>query len=182
MKKPKLSSLFKQHFNLHLSRIDCLTAFIFSIIQSRTISLPQIATSMPGLNIDSNYRRLQRFLDAISFIPGQLAYLIVAIIGLDKKDTWRLIIDCTNWKLGKVHINILFLAVCKAELAIPLFFLFLWDKKRGNSSQEDRIVLIKRFIKTFGKKCIGLILGDREFIGVLWLQYLIEQKLPFALD
>lgn len=180
MYKPFLSSLFKQHFNFHLSRINCLTAFIFSIIQSRTISLPHIAICMQGKNSDSNYRRLQRFLEAVSFIPGKLAYLVTAIIGLNKKDKWRLIIDRTNWKLGKVHINILFLAVCKGELAIPLFFLFLWGKKRGNSSQEDRIILIKRFTKTFGKKCIELILGDREFIGAFWLKYLIDQKLPFC--
>jgi hypothetical protein len=180
VKKTKLPSLLKQYFNFHMSRINCLSAFVLSIIQSRTISLPQIAGCMLAENINTNYRRLQRFLKDICFIPSKLAYLIATIIDLNKKEKWRLILDRTNWKLGKVHINILFLAVCKQKLAIPLFFTFLCDKKRGNSSQQDRIDLIKRFTKTFGKKCIGLILGDREFIGAIWMNHLIKEGLPFC--
>jgi hypothetical protein len=164
-----------------MSRINCLTAFIFSIIQSRTISLPQIAVCMCCENMQSNYRRLQRFLKEMRFSSGQLAYLIAAILNLDKNTGWTLVMDRTNWKFGKKHINILFLAVCKQNLAIPLFFTFLRGKKCGNSNQKDRIDLIEKFIKTFGKKCVGLILGDREFIGAIWINYLIRNKLPFCI-
>lgn len=180
MKKTLLPSLLRQHFKFHLSRINCLTAFIFSIIQSRTISLPQIAGCMPAENINTNYRRLQRFLKEICFAPSKLAYLMAAILDLDKKTGWTLAMDRTNWKFGKIHINILFLTVCRQNLAIPLFFVFLREKKCGNSNQKDRIDLMEKFIKTFGAKCMGLILGDREFIGAIWINYLISNKLPFC--
>jgi len=129
---------------------------------------------------DSAYKRLQRFIQEVIMTPDRLAYLIAAIMALDKRSPWRLVFDRTNWKFGKKHINILFLAICRDRLSIPLFFVFLKDKKSGNSNQQDRINLIEKFTKTFGKKCIGLIMGDREFIGCIWLNYLNKQSIPFC--
>jgi len=117
----------------------------------------------------------------ISFTQDRLAYLIVAIIGLEKRGRWRLVLDRTNWKFGTKHINILYLGVCRDRLAIPLFFTFLRDKKSGNSNQDDRIELMQKFVKTFGKKCMGVLLGDREFIGHRWLKYLIEHQIAFCI-
>jgi len=74
--------------------------------------------------INSNYRRLQRFISE-ELIPYRiLAKLIVAIKGLDKQKSWKLSMDRTNWRLGKIDINILYLGVCYKNVAIPLFFLF----------------------------------------------------------
>lgn len=49
------------------------------------------------------------------------------------------VLDRTNWMLGKVHINILYLAVAYKSVCIPLFWVFLEDKQRGNSDHFDRI-------------------------------------------
>lgn len=53
--------------------------------------------------------------------------------------------------------------------------------RAGNSGAKERIALVERFIATFGKARIGLLLGDREFIGAEWLNYLIERDIPFVI-
>ena len=53
--------------------------------------------------------------------------------------------------------------------------------RAGNSGAKERIALIERFIAVFGKARIGLLLGDREFIGTEWLNYLIERDIPFVI-
>lgn len=180
MKITKLTSLLKLHFGYHLSRIRCLEALIFGIIRMRTVNLSLISTTLESKQ-DSAYKRLQRFIKSVSFSSGRLAYLLASIVGLRKREPSRLVLDRTNWKFGKKHINILYLAACRDGLSIPLFFTFLRGKKCGNSNQRDRIDLMQKFIKTFGKKCVGLILGDREFIGFNWFQYLLEERLPFCI-
>jgi len=44
--------------------------------------------------------------------------------------------------------------------------------KFGNSSANEHIALIKRYIGLFGKESIDCLLTDREFIGDHWLGYL----------
>ncbi len=65
-----------------------------------------------------------------------LAKLLSSFIE-DKK--WILIMDRTNWKFGKVHINILMLAVAHKGMSIPiLWFLLPKDRKQENSNYRDR--------------------------------------------
>ena len=39
--------------------------------------------------------------------------------------------------------------------------------KRGNSNSKERIELVNRFIRLFGKEVIESIVADREFLGGL---------------
>lgn len=55
------------------------------------------------------------------------------------------------------------------------------DKKRGNSDYKDRINLLKKYIETFDKSTIGCVLGDREFIGKNWIEWLDQQQIPYVL-
>lgn len=61
------------------------------------------------------------------------------------------------------------------------FFSFLEDKKQGNSDHIDRIDLLELFIKVFGLNRIEVLLGDREFIGDLWLNWLEEQSISYVM-
>lgn len=180
MKITQLSSKLKQHFAFHLSRTECLSYFIFALIDFKSVSLSRLAQKIPAPKIDSAYKRLQRFIKKVSFPPNKLAYLILAFARINKSIPFRLIFDRTNWKLGSKHINILFLSIACERLAIPIFFIFLKGKKSGNSNQQDRITLLQKFIKTFGKKKIEVILGDREFIGFKWLTYLVKENIAFC--
>ncbi|MGV2828740.1 hypothetical protein ACLFKQ_12630 [Myxosarcina sp. GI1(2024)] len=72
------------------------------------------------------------------------------------------------------------LAVVHQGVAYPLMWEFL-DKK-GNSNSEERIDLLGRFSQEFPDVEIAYICGDREFIGKLWLTYLlIEPTFSFRL-
>ena len=97
---------------------------ILCMIKSQTINMANICQTMnSSCKANSSYRRLQRFINEVLIPHRILAKLIVAIKGLDKKKTWKLTMDRTNWKIGKVHINILYLGICCNNVAIPLFFL-----------------------------------------------------------
>ncbi|SMG64422.1 [weak similarity to] transposase METH_orf 1, partial [methanotrophic bacterial endosymbiont of Bathymodiolus sp.] len=81
---------------------------------------------------------------------------------------FHLTLDRANWKWGTKDINILRLAVAYKGAAIPIYWLLL--NKKGNSNTRERIALMQRFIKQFGKKHIVAVLADREFIGEAWLK------------
>ena len=61
--------------------------------------------------------------------------------------------------------------------AIPI----MWDMlpKSGSSNGLERQKLIQRFISAFGVDNISALLGDREFIGDLWLKFLHDNMIPF---
>ena len=71
------------------------------------------------------------------------------------------------------------LAVVHQGIAVPIFWILL--NKRGNSNTKERIALIQRFIKVFGKSSIRSILADREFIGNEWFSWLDGQKISFCI-
>jgi len=85
--------------------------------------------------------------------------------------------DRTNWKFGVVHINILMLSVVYKGVALPLMWTLL--HRAGNSDTQERIDLINRYIRLFGKENIKHLLADREFVGGEWFAYLISNKILF---
>ncbi len=51
--------------------------------------------------------------------------------------------------------------------------------KRGNSNSQERIDLVNRFIKLFGKEVIQSIVADREFVGANWLDFLNRNGIKY---
>ncbi|MBS0650577.1 MAG: hypothetical protein JSR93_05395 [Verrucomicrobia bacterium] len=74
-----------------------------------------------------------------------------------------LLLDRTNWKWGKTHINILVLSIEHIGIGISIFWIVL--KTRGSSGTKDRVKILKLVIKAIGKNNIRVLLTDREFIG-----------------
>ena len=95
------------------------------------------------------------------------------IAGSVPDDQWIIDIDRTTWQLGKVSINILYLAIVYQGIAIPILWVYL--PKKGNSNTAERIALIDRFIAIFGVEKIACLLADREFCGQEWILYRIEK-------
>lgn len=177
-----LVRLLQNHFNLHLSRAKCLSAVILTMISARTVNLAVISEYLPdNIKMLSWYRRLQRLTLEVVLCQYSLARLIVLIMGLDKNNKWTLCMDRTNWKFGKRHINILYLAVAFHNVAVPVFFSILEDKSCGNSDHIDRIDLLESFIKVFGQDKIKVLTADREFIGIHWLRFLKDREIPYAI-
>ncbi|MBL0230736.1 MAG: hypothetical protein IPP76_08035 [Moraxellaceae bacterium] len=79
--------------------------------------------------------------------------------------------------MGQNGHQFLTLAVVYQGVAIPVYWLVL--NKKGNSNQRERICLIHRFIRQFGRYNIKGILADREFIGSEWWSWLTENEIPF---
>jgi hypothetical protein len=97
-----------------------------------------------------------------------IARLVFAL--LPHKPPYRLAMDRTNWKFGLANINVLVVAIVYQGVAFPILFTMM--PKFGNSSTNERIELMNRYIGLFGKESIDCLLADREFIGDHWLGYL----------
>ena len=85
--------------------------------------------------------------------------------------------DRTEWKFGKVWINLLFLSVAVKGVSIPLFVNIL--NKKGNSNFEERKDIITKFINVFGSDKLSFLACDREFIGKECFNWLIEKNIIF---
>jgi hypothetical protein len=96
------------------------------MIQCRTVNLALLCNVMPSgrAKAVSWYRRLQRFVSEVSIPWRILPKMLVSIVGLQAHKEWVLCMDRTNWKFGKKHINILYLAVSFNGISIPLFAVF----------------------------------------------------------
>jgi hypothetical protein len=75
--------------------------------------------------------------------------------------------------------NILCLTIVADNVSLPILWTML--DKRGNSNQEERKLLILRYIHLFGLDSIGCIIADREFIGQEWFRFLINNPIKFYL-
>jgi len=69
------------------------------------------------------------------------------------------------------------LGIVYKGVAFPLLFSML-DKK-GNSNTSERIALVDRFIRLFGKDCIDSLVADREFVGEKWIAYLNDNRIRY---
>ena len=117
-----LITLLTTSLCFNLARIKCLAMIIFALIETRTVNLARIAGFCNSkTDPASRYRRVQRFIQQVSFPPDKLAPLLLHIIERSAKDKLCLILDRTNWKFGKTHCNILYLAAAYQGTAIPLF-------------------------------------------------------------
>ena len=181
MRMPLINEL-KTSLNAFLGwdkrRIDCLAKILVALIMVQTTNLKKIACALLSANssTESNYRRLQRFFSGFRMDYNAVARLIAHLFKLTIGQHY-LLLDRTNWQWGKSNINVLFLCVAYKKIAIPIFWLVL--NKKGNSSTRERAALVQRFIKVFGKAPIAGILGDREFIGKKWFQYLKNEEIRF---
>ncbi|POZ50587.1 hypothetical protein [Methylovulum psychrotolerans] len=81
---------------------------------------------------------------------------------------------------GKRDINILMLSVVYKGVAIPVYWMLL--NKQGNSNTRERIALVKRFVREFGKARIIKFLADREFVGEKWFGWLQSEGIGFRCE
>lgn len=155
-------------------RTDFISMFILSILKVGTVNLVKISIGM-GTNAKrlSNYRRIQRFVNQVSWSYLTLVPLILRWCRIAAPLT--LIIDRTNWKLGKSNINILCVSVLGDGYCVPIIWKLL--DKRGNSNQTERMELMEELKKIPNIPRIKTVIGDREFIGIEWLRYLKSNKI-----
>ncbi|MFA8450688.1 MAG: IS4 family transposase [Bacteroidales bacterium] len=171
-----LEEKIKDSTNWNLSRVKFVSYLIISMHKTQSVSFVKLSQGIHnGSLLESNYRRIQRFFSQFDIDFKLIALLIYSLLP-DKKKL-RLSLDRSNWKFGKLNVNILMLSVCYKGLAIPL----LWEllPKRGNSNFQERKDLIDRYLELFGSDSIDCLPADREFIGKSWFEYLSMKNITF---
>ena len=88
-------------------------------------------------------------------------------------------IDRTNWEFGETDHNLLVLAVQIRDISVPILWTAL--PSAGNSDYATRIELMKDLLTFFPKERVAGLLGDREFIGHHWFEWLQKEKIPFII-
>ena len=175
-----LNALLKRYQTLlpwNLSRTKCFVNMILGMIASGSVQQHKTALGFTGsAKQDSVCARIRNFLKFFDFNFSDYALAILEMTQL--KGPLILALDRTNWKFGRIDINLLVLAVVIAnQFSIPI----LWKAlpKKGNSNTHERIDLLQIFIDIFGSQRIAALTADREFIGKAWIDYLIQHKIPF---
>jgi hypothetical protein len=163
----------------HGSRLDFLAKFILALFKVKTVNLAQMATAFSGrAKVDSHYKRLQRFFRGFSLDYTVLARVVTNLLPI-REEAWVLTLDRTNWKFGRVNINLLMVGIAYKGTAFPVLWSFL--PKQGNSNTAERIELLERFIGIFGLTKIAYLVADREFVGKAWFAYLRSRPIRFRI-
>jgi len=171
------AEMLHDHFHWNRARIYCIVYLIIGMIQMGTVNLTKIATTFPGnTKPSSDYKRLQRLFCQFSLDLNQVARFIAGLVPLLQ---FKLTLDRTNWKCGDSNINYLVLGIIYRGSAFPILWVAL-DKK-GNSNTQERIELMQRFLMIFGAQMIACLFADREFVGIKWFGYLIENNIKFVI-
>lgn len=180
-KNTQLSALLKEKITetdskINKARLQLMSMVIIALCKVQTVSFHKLALAFDtDSQVDSSLRRLQRFIAEFQLCSDLIARLIFGL--LPQKGNLKIVIDRTNWKFGQQDINIFMLGIAYRNVAFPLMFTML--NKRGNSNSAERIALIQRFIRLFGKDCIDCIMADREFVGEQWIGYLNGENLRY---
>lgn len=175
-----LSALLKRYqtlFPWNLARTKCFVSMILGMITSGSVQQHKTALGFTGrAKQKSVCTRISNFLRHFPFNFTDYARAIVTMSNL--KGPLFLALDRTNWTFGRLDINLLVLAVGVSDrFSIPL----LWKAlpKKGNSHSTERRDLLHIFIDIFGARRIAALTADREFIGKVWIEYLITHNIPF---
>jgi hypothetical protein len=163
----------------NLARKTFVALFVIALIQQRKVQFNELAVVLNDeAKIASNQNRIEDFFREVDINFQALAWLMLAL--LPKKAKLRLTIDRTEWDFGKCQVNILMVLIGCGDLQLPLYWELL-NNKSGNSGSQDRIDLLEKCFAVVDIKRIGLVLGDREFVGHKWIKYLKDSQLNFIM-
>jgi len=179
MDNRELAAMLNAYFNWNKCRMHCFVGMLLALMKVRTINLTELACGFSSLaNIESRYKRIRRFFKEFTIDFTHLASWVIYFFDLSGKSL-TLSMDRTNWKWGTKDINILMLSIVYKGIAIPLLWRLL--DKRGNSDTAERIEMIERFIRQFGKSTLEVLLADREFVGNVWFEWLLNEGIHFCI-
>ena len=132
----------------------------------QTVCLSKLAAAFD--NRASSESSFQRFLAQMVLDLDAVAGYLKSRIPVD--GPYTLTMDRTNWKFGDVNINALVLGIAYDHMSFPILFRLL--PKRGNSNFKERINIMERFIRLFGRNSIKCLVADREFVSNEWFKWL----------
>jgi len=173
-----LERTLSENLSWNKARIKFLARFLLALLAAKTVNLQQLAIFFAGTaKVESNYKRIKRFLRYFSIDEAELADLIVRLMKL--APPFVITIDRTEWQLGRRWVNVLMLAIVHQGVAVPLLWM-VFDKK-GCSSDTERQMILEKYLDIFPPSSIKFVTADREFASKIWLDYLAQRKIGFCL-
>ena len=95
----------------HRVRISFLAQFLRALFKVRSVSLAELATGFSGTaKVGSHYKRWQRFFRSFEIASDAWARCWIRRVPVGDSP-WRLTLDCTHWRFGRVDINFLVLGI-----------------------------------------------------------------------
>lgn len=172
--------MWKHSIACFIARITC------GLLSANGVWLKRIAQASDrgdgNIKVASEIKKIERFFNDFNIDYCAFSSMLYAM--LNTKGKLTIMLDRTNWDFGKKHINIFVITVLYQtpdgkSFAIPL----VWEvfDKKGNSNTQERKDIVQRLLDVVGRENIECVLGDREFIGEEWTQFLAENKIPFIL-
>ena len=111
-----------------------------------------------------------------------LGKFIFKLLGPAPKSGYLLAVERTNWNVGKKKVNLLVISVIIDKVAYPIYWVQLPKlTKQGNSCSADRIKAMKAALRLIEPSDIYNLLGDREFIGEQWLEWLNSKDIAYIM-
>jgi len=181
----KIKSFFPNH---RICVIKVMLLLIQCVIRCRTVNLNKCKAEagavlgLKDLKLHNVYTRFIRLfkIKRIDACCIGITWLIIHLIGF--QGGVYLVMDRTNWKIGKININVLFVGLL---LPNGVFIPIIWENldKRGNSNQAERISLLERLCKVWENHTALKItlLADREFIGLKWFTFIRKLEWGFVI-
>ena len=155
-----------------------MACLLIAIIQQNNSNLARLANVLDlACKKESRYKRLQRFCREAILDYDTLARLIMWVVNPAGK--YVLALDRTEWRYGKVWVNILTLSIVVGKTSIPIYWQTL--NRKGNSTLGERENLINRYLQTFGVEQLEYLTADREFDSYQFMKYLKDKKVAFRI-
>jgi len=177
-----LKEELSRNFVGHGQRLNMMSKLVLAVLKMCTVNFAQLALVVnPSVQVDSNFKRIQRFVKGYSFCTRCFVQFAWSLYGT-QGDWIALSMDRTNWKFGRVNINILTIGISWRGTAIPLVWMLL--DKQGQSNQTERILLLERLLTCLSEEQqarIRYLLMDREFGAHHWITHLRSKPFGFVI-
>jgi hypothetical protein len=101
-------------------RLTMMSLLVLALVKMCTVNFARLALVLNSeVEVQSNFKRIQRFVKGYRFCERRFVQFVWSHYG--NKGNWiALSIDHTNWKFGKVNLNILTIGISWRGTAIPL--------------------------------------------------------------
>jgi len=135
------------------------------------------------LKHNTAYTRMKRFFQTGNS-EGIFQFIFILVVNtFGNSPDCYLLLDRTNWKYGKIHINLLVIGLLYRDVFIPLIWLDLG--RAGNSNSQQRLDLVDKLLLWWPLTDVPMpklhIAGDREFIGYKWFKGLEERSINYVM-
>lgn len=158
--------------------IKFIGQIVVSFLKMRTSNLIIIANAMESCaKSESNYKRIQRFLRSFRWRRSGFEKFQLEL--LEITDQMDVLIDRTEWKFGRVWINILMVSVYYRGLSIPISWKVF--SRKGNLTDRKHVLVLRDAVRKLGLERIRRVFGDREFCNKEFFGFLYEKDLDFCI-